>query len=220
MQDDIRAGTGRAAEAEVAGASLDGRSARRDRNLEAVIDATVALFADGRMAPTAAEVAVRSGISQRSVNRYFGDVRALQQAAVTREVARGMPLFRIHAIGTGTRNHRVRDLAEVRVRAHESIGPIARAAANYAHASRYIRGQMEMVRALQEDQIEQQFALELDAMASAQRSAMLLALGVLFQFPTLDYYLIERALAPEETISYLCAAAHQLLAASPVGGGS
>lgn len=211
--EDVRA----ADESEDDAAEIDGRSARRDRNLDAVMDATIALIADGSNAPTAVQVAARSGVSQRSVNRYFGDVRTLQNAAVIREVGRGMPLFRIHAIGTGSRDHRVRELVEVRVRAHETIGPIARAATSYARTSKFIHGQMAMVRTLQDDQIEKQFATELNAMEPEQRSAMLMALGVLLQFPTLDYYLTERALTVDGAIAYLSAATHQLLAASPVG---
>ena len=49
----------------------DGRTARRDRNREAVLDAALALFTAGELEPTAAAVAERSGVSLRSVYRYW-----------------------------------------------------------------------------------------------------------------------------------------------------
>ena len=47
-------------------APADGRTARRDRNREAVLDAVLDLFADGAIAPAPAEVAARSGVSRRA----------------------------------------------------------------------------------------------------------------------------------------------------------
>ena len=196
---------------------VDGRTARRDRNFEAVMDATIALIAEGRLTPTAADVAVRSGVSQRSVNRYFGDVRTLQQAAAEREVTRGIPLFRIHAIGTGPRDHRVEEFVEVRIRAHLEIGPTARAATLYAATSKYIQAQMEVVRVLMRDQVERQFAPELEVLESQERAAMVLAVDTLFQFESLDHNLRELAIPPAELNELLCAVLRQLLSTTKVG---
>jgi AcrR family transcriptional regulator len=57
--------------------STDGRAARRARNRTAVLDAAIALFAEGNLQPTAGDIAARSGVSHRSINRYFPDNRAL-----------------------------------------------------------------------------------------------------------------------------------------------
>ena len=55
----------------------DGRTARRDRNRDAVLDAVLDLFGEDSLAPAPAEVAERSGVSLRSVYRYYEDRDAL-----------------------------------------------------------------------------------------------------------------------------------------------
>lgn len=65
-------------------AGYDGRRARRDRNADAVVDAVLSLFAEGAGYPTAQQVADRSGVSLRSVFRYFDDLDALVFAAIVR----------------------------------------------------------------------------------------------------------------------------------------
>ncbi len=68
----------------------DGRRARRDRNAEAVIDAVLGLLAEGEAFPSAQEVAQRSGVSLRSVFRYFDDLDAMAHAAITAFVERNL----------------------------------------------------------------------------------------------------------------------------------
>lgn len=200
--------------------NADGRTARRNRNLEAVLEAMVALIAEGQTVPTAAAVAVRSGVSQRSVNRYFGEVRKLQRAAVERELARGLPRYKLSAIGRGPRDRRIRDFVEMRIRAHEATGPVARAATVYSGTSKFIRNEFEVVRVMLRDQIARQFAPELDALPSHLGFSILLALDTLFQFASLDHYLVDLMLPPEETIERLVAAVTQLLAAVPDASGT
>ena len=195
-------------------AVIDGRSARRDRNLESVLDATIALIAEGNLTPTTAEVADRCELSQRSVNRYFGDVHVMQQAAAERAVIRGTPRFKIHAIGRGPRDRRVREFVEVRVRAQVEMGPTARAAKQYEQTRTYIREQMEGVRLLLCDQVELQFAPELAALGPQVRAATVLAIDTLFQFESLDHNLNERALPADELTDLLCIAVDQLLSAA------
>lgn len=70
--------------------TTDGRRARRDRNAEAVIDAVLGLLAEGQPFPSAQEVAQRSGVSLRSVFRYFDDLDAMAHAAITAFVERNL----------------------------------------------------------------------------------------------------------------------------------
>ena len=67
--------------------TTDGRTARRDRNRELVLDAALELFREGHLEPTALQVAERSGLSPRSVFRYFEDTEALLRAAIARLLA-------------------------------------------------------------------------------------------------------------------------------------
>ena len=78
---------------------VDGRTARRDRNRLAVLDAVLELFEEGNMNPGVHEVADRSGVSLRSVYRYFEDLDELITAAIDRHLERTRPLFVIERIG-------------------------------------------------------------------------------------------------------------------------
>jgi AcrR family transcriptional regulator len=60
-------------------ADSDGRRQRRDRNREAVVQALLSLYNDGNLAPSVDEIAARSGVSARSLFRYFDDVDDIEQ---------------------------------------------------------------------------------------------------------------------------------------------
>ena len=168
--------------------SSDGRAARRLRNRTAVLDAAIALFAEGNLQPSAGEIAALSGISHRSINRYFPDSRSLLQAAVDRQIEIGIPLFRIHAIGTGSLEHRVDEFVSVRLSGFEVLGATARAAGLMAASSRIVRTELAAVRDLLTDQVERQFAPEFAALPDARREASRMAVDALFQFESLDFY--------------------------------
>ncbi|HEY8057438.1 MAG TPA: hypothetical protein VID94_01740, partial [Acidimicrobiales bacterium] len=72
---------------------LDGRRARREQNVDAVVDAMLDLLGEGRLTPGAAAVAERSGVSLRSVFRYFDDMDSLTERAIARQMERAAPLF-------------------------------------------------------------------------------------------------------------------------------
>jgi len=62
----------------------DGRAARRERNVNAVLDVVVELFTEGALFPTVDQVSKRSGVSVRSIYRYFADPVDLHDAAIKR----------------------------------------------------------------------------------------------------------------------------------------
>ena len=169
-------------------ASTDGRAARRMRNRTAVLDAAIALFAEGNLQPAPGEIAVRAQVSHRSINRYFPDNRALLRAAVDRQIEIGIPLFKIHAIGKGPLVDRIDEFVRVRLAAFEELGATARAASYLSATSRIVRTEMEAVRGLLTDQVDRQFATELSALPEARREASRTAVDALFQFESLDYY--------------------------------
>ena len=175
--------------------STDGRAARRMRNRTAVLDTAIALFAEGNLQPSPAEIATRSGVSHRSINRYFPDNRALLRAAVDRQVEIGIPLFRIHAIGKGPLDDRIDEFVRVRLDAFEVLGGTARAATLLSATSRIVRTELAAVRDLLTDQVDRQFAPELAALPEPRRQASRTAVDALFQFESLDFYRRLRGLA-------------------------
>jgi len=60
----------------------DGRHARRHRATEAVVTATIDLFAEGELYPTAQQIAARAGVSLRSLFRYADSLERLSSVAL------------------------------------------------------------------------------------------------------------------------------------------
>ena len=50
---------------------IDGRVARRQRNLDAVLDVVLEMFAEDMMFPSIEQASKRSGLSLRSLYRYL-----------------------------------------------------------------------------------------------------------------------------------------------------
>src|SRR5665213_888534 len=102
----------------------DGRRLRRSRNREAVVDALLALYSEGNLDPSAADVAERSGLSPRSLFRYFTDVDDLARAAIARQYALLMPLAVIALDLDAPLEVRAKSLAERRVNVFETAGKV------------------------------------------------------------------------------------------------
>jgi AcrR family transcriptional regulator len=124
-------------------ASVDGRTARRDRNRDLVLDAVIDLFSEGTLTPSAAEVATRSGVSLRSVYRYFEDQDELVRAAIARHAERVAPLLEVSKPGVGPLDERITRFVARRMRLYEAAAPTVRATLLRAPMNRYLREQME-----------------------------------------------------------------------------
>ncbi len=72
---------------------LDGRRQRGERNRQAIIDACLALIAEGCLAPTAQLISERAGITIRSLFRHFPDMETLFAAANTEVRRRAVGTF-------------------------------------------------------------------------------------------------------------------------------
>jgi AcrR family transcriptional regulator len=166
---------------------VDGRNARRDRNRELVVDAALELFNEGHLEPNALDVAERSGVSERSVFRYFEDRDALLRAAVDRHLERTNPLFEIPGLGEGPLAERIDRCVAHRMKLYGVVAPTARAAVRRAPSSPVIRNQLDTARRRLRAQLEAMFAPELAAMPAAPRRATIAVADTLFQFESVEY---------------------------------
>jgi TetR/AcrR family transcriptional regulator, regulator of autoinduction and epiphytic fitness len=73
---------------------VDGRTARTRRTRAAIVDAHVALLAEGSLRPTADQIATRAGVSVRSLWIHFPDLEALFAATAAEVLARQDAAFR------------------------------------------------------------------------------------------------------------------------------
>jgi AcrR family transcriptional regulator len=191
--------------------TVDGRLARRDRNRAAVLDAMLALFSEGDLDPTPERVAQRAGISPRSVYRYFEDREALLRAAIAHHLDSVWHLYLFHGIGEGSFDRRIAEFVTHRVRLHEAISATARATRHRAATDDIVREQLELTRRALREQIEKQFAVELDAMPARTRRARVAALDALCELESLDHYRLHRGFSTTDTEALLADAARALL---------
>lgn len=176
----------RAARAEHVVTVVDGRTARRDRNRTAVLDAVLELFSEDNLSPSAEQVAQRSGVSLRSVYRYVANSDDLVRAAIERQTERQMPHYVIEDVGEGTFDHRLETFVDARLALYEAVAPTARASALRAPTNHLIREQLELRRRRLREQVEQQFAPELARIDPSARAAVLDAADALTQVETIE----------------------------------
>lgn len=200
--------------------AVDGRTARRDRNRTAVLDAVLALFAERNVIPSAEDVARRSGVSLRSVYRYVENTDELILAAVERRREQVAPLFEIERTGEGTLEARVAVLCRTRVAAYDEVAPTSRAARARAYSVPILRAQLDDASRLLGDQVAAQLAPELRALPSSAREAVLAAADALLQLETIELYRHQRGRSSEATATLLATALLRLLHATTVRAGA
>ena len=149
-----------------AAAAVDGRSLRRSRNQEAVVEAMLDLLIEGHAQPTAQQISERSGVSMRSIFRLFEDMEALHRLAIARQSERVGALLR-PLPQAGPVADRVEALVGNRAEVFEAISPVRRLAVRLAPRSPAIRTELGRTAAFFRDQLATVFAGELGRAGSA-----------------------------------------------------
>ncbi len=196
---------------EPGGDRVDGRVARRQRNIDAVLDAVTEMFAEDAMFPTIDQVSARSGMSLRSMYRYFADPGELLEAAIKRTASSGRQIAALHAIGEGPLEERIDDFVAMRLRLHDAFGPMLRAALANAPRHPRIRDQLAEDRNDMRRQFELQFEPELSARKRLDRDAVTSAGDLLTQLESIDFLRRHRQLSVPETRATVTVALRALL---------
>ena len=101
--------------------SEDGRSARREQNVLLALNAARALFEESRSLPTIEDVAARSGLSIRSMYRYFKDIGEVTESVVGLVADEARTASRLpNPAGVSTAD-RIDAFARARVTIYESV---------------------------------------------------------------------------------------------------
>jgi len=177
---------------------VDGRVARRQRNIDAVIDVVLEMFAEESMFPTMEQAAKRSGLSLRSLYRYFADPGELLEATITRSDERGRELARLPAIGEGPLEERIEQFVAMRLALHAGLGPVMRATAANAHRLPRIHAELTRNRNAMFDQFALQFAPELKKLKPAEKRSAITSGDLLTQIDSIDYLRRHRQLSVAE----------------------
>jgi AcrR family transcriptional regulator len=144
--------------------STDGRHLRRDRNREAVVQALLGLYNDGILNPSTEEIAERSGVSARSLFRYFDDVDDLCQAAIIQQQQNVRPLLPIGATPDQPTEQKVQALVRQRAELFEAVESVALVSRLRAPFQLVVADRLTLGREFLRNQIAVLFAPELAAM--------------------------------------------------------
>jgi AcrR family transcriptional regulator len=168
---------------------IDGRTARRNRNKDAVLDALIELAreGDGLAEPSIEAIAERASVSYRSVYRYFEDRTELMLSAIGRVMGDDYSIFDVADLGDGSLDTRIARLVEVRLAAYRRLAPLTRIAIRLRADEPAVAEAYEDVRRQMRAQLETQFAAELDAVATGDRAGVLASIDAMFQAESLDY---------------------------------
>jgi AcrR family transcriptional regulator len=164
----------------------DGRNQRRDRNRDAVVTALLELYREGRLGPSAEEIAARAGISARSLFRYFEDVDALVRAAIARQQEHLAPLWALDARPDDPFADRVERFVAARVNLVRGMGEVGRVARTLATRQPLILAELARIRHALRAQLAELFAPELDALPASERRHVLAAADVVVSWESFD----------------------------------
>jgi len=115
----------------------DGRALRSERSREALVSALVELVGEGKLVPTAQQVAERAGVGIRTVFRHFKDMESLFSAMA--DALRADFESLLAAAPVGSFEERAVRLARQRAEAYEFIAPYERSTRVQLWRSEFLR---------------------------------------------------------------------------------
>jgi len=193
-------------------AATDGRHQRRARNRESVVEAILGLLDEGVAQPTAQDVAIRSGVSMRSIFRLFDDMGALHRSAIERQTQRLAPLL-VELPTDGPLADRVAAVVANRAEVFESVSPVRRLANRLAPSSPPISGELARLGRHLRSQLIATFAPELRRGADV---LLLDALDAATSWDTWERLRVDQQLSPVEARRTVTLTVTALLREEPV----
>lgn len=194
----------------------DGRSARRDRNREAVVTALLELCRAGDVNPSADAIAARAGISVRSLFRYFDDGEAMVRTAIARQQQHLAPLYALEVDPAAPLDDRIDRFVDARTALLEGMGEVGRLARIMATRQPLVLAELARIRGTLRRQLTDVFAPELDALPSPERRAAVAAADVVTSWESFDLMRNDQGLTRDEAAAAMAGALRRLLG---TGGG-
>ncbi len=191
--------------------TVDGRRARRDQNRDRVVDALLEIYREGNLQPNVEDVAARSGVSHRSVFRYFEDLDELYRVAVERQFRSIFDYLLISAIGEGSLRDRVDAIIENRQEIYEVSEQVSRVGHMLAPVEPIIADHHREMARRAVAQVSHHFALELSALGAVRSEAIREGLAVALSIDSIDYLRHVRGLSRDESSAAIRATVFGLL---------
>jgi AcrR family transcriptional regulator len=166
--------------------AVDGRSLRRERNRQDIVDALLGLIENGETEISAALIASKAGLSERSIFRYFDDVNDLYRSVCDLAFSKEIEYALIDDAGVGSLDTKIENFVNQRVRIYTMNEKIAPAARSFAFKNPIIKNQLVVGRKLLRTQIIKHFAEELSAFEKQQQQAAVAIIDSLTTFESYD----------------------------------
>jgi TetR/AcrR family transcriptional regulator of autoinduction and epiphytic fitness len=167
--------------------AVDGRASRTQRSRLAICDACLDLIQDGVLQPGADQIALRAGLSRRSIFYHFADLAELYDAVSEVGMQRCAPLLK-EVPADAPISSRIEQLVDVRARFFEATAAFTRALTAQSlvgsasqQAWRVSRRALER----QNAEVERVFGAEIES--DAHRADTLEALSAAIAAPTWEY---------------------------------
>lgn len=190
----------------------DGRTVRAERTRRALVTALLGLLDEGHLKPTAAEIAERAGVSERSLFQHFPDREALFDAVAGQQYERVMrtltPVDSRLPLG-----ERIDQLTEQRARLYELIGGVRRAALLIEHESPAVAGRLAAARRAKAADVERVFRRELEAIPPGECEPRRAALVALCAWPAWESWRTHQRLGVARARAAMAAGIAALLGA-------
>lgn len=165
--------------------AVDGRSLRRERNRQDIVDALLGLIENGETEISAALIASKAGLSERSIFRYFDDVNDLYRSVCDLAFSKEIEYALIDDVGIGSLDAKIENFVNQRVRIYTMNEKIAPAARSFAFKNPVIKNQLVLGRKLLRTQIMKHFAEELSVFDKQQQQV---AVAIIDSLTTFEYY--------------------------------
>lgn len=165
---------------------LDGRTARRDRNRTEVVEAALALVDEGVIDPSVEQLTERSGLSARSIFRYFEGLDDLRRAVIRCHFERLQPLLASVDVGDGSLETRIKKFVDARLKFNEAIAGPARTARMRSHFAPVIAEDVQEYRQILDSAVREQFAPELKTRSKAESEDLIALIDSLVSFDSWD----------------------------------
>jgi AcrR family transcriptional regulator len=165
--------------------AVDGRSLRRERNRQDIVNALLDLIETGETEISAALIASKAGLSERSIFRYFDDVNDLYRSVCDLAFSKEIEYALIDDAGVGSLDTKIENFVNQRVRIYTMNEKIAPAARSFAFKNPIIKNQLVVGRKLLRNQIIKHFSEELSAFDKQQQQV---AVAIIDSLTTFEYY--------------------------------
>lgn len=192
-------------------APVDGRHRRREANREAVVEALLAFYREGRFAPSTDEVAERAGISARSLFRYFDDVDAMTRTAIARQQEHLAPLFDHGARADQPVHERIEAFVAGRLRLLAEMGEVGRLARARSIEQPLLAVEITRIRTELRQQVADLFEAELGCGDRTDRAITVAAIDVAVSWEAHDLLTNDQELPPAAVARVMATSAARLL---------